>query len=723
VASVTGELIGRVIADRFRLEALVGRGAAAEVYLAVDTRLKRRVAVKVLHNGVASDQQFLRRFRSEAQLASRLTHPNILIIHDWHDGRSSSGNESADPAHLITEYLDGGSLRSMLDKHHRLSLSQTTLVGIEAARGLVYAHAQGIVHRDIKPANLLFASDGSLRIGDFGLARALAEAAMTEPEGALVGTARYAAPEQITTGSVDGKADVYSLAVTLIEAATGSAPFRADTPLGVLMARHREPLIPPPELGALAEALAPAGTVDPNERIDAATLLRNLERITRKLPRPEPLPIVLPGEVRVLSNIDPTVHAGAELRTPLIDLTKPDVAGSEFDRPESDRTESAPSVSDSSVSDPSVSDSPVSDSPRPKPDLPVPQLIDLASGLGEQNEPFGPRQSSASNEASEHGGRSIRRRALFLGGIGLLGGAAFGGVQWWSGRPEYRTVPALVGLNQENARQQVIDADLAWQVQTVADEQVPAGTVIRATPGAGSSVLRGESVQVVVSGGPSPRPVPLLVGLDETAALAALGEVQLRGEITQRTFDEVVAAGIVMSADPSSGSVSRDSAVRLVVSQGPEPRVVPNVSGMTPDAAKAALPDGLTGVITEEASDTVAKGIVIAANYKPGSRLDRGSSVRIRVSSGPPLIEIPATKGLDASSAATRLKAAGFVVQGTEGAPDQPVAGTRPPAGRAVRKGTAVVIITTGGASGTSGTASASSIAPRATTAPASGGG
>ncbi len=312
---VAGEQIGRVVGGRFRLEALVGRGATAEVYLAVDTRLRRRVAVKVLHPGMAGDPQFVRRFRSEAQLASRLTHPNIVVIHDWHDGTADGRNPdglteptASEPAYLITEFLDGGSLRAMLDEHRRLSLSQVALIGIEAARALAYAHGQGIVHRDIKPANLLFAADGSLRIGDFGLARAIAEAALTEPDGSLVGTARYAAPEQATGASLDGRADVYALAITLIEAATGEAPFRADTPIGVLMARQSQPLVPPESMGVLAQALLPAGAVSPDDRIDAAELLRRLESCTRSLPRPERLPIVITKGLRSGIDDDPTIH-------------------------------------------------------------------------------------------------------------------------------------------------------------------------------------------------------------------------------------------------------------------------------------------------------------------------------------------------------------------------------------------------------------------------------
>jgi eukaryotic-like serine/threonine-protein kinase len=687
VGFVAGELIGRVIGGRFRLEALVGRGATAEVYLAVDTRLRRRVAVKVLHPAVAEDQQFLRRFRSEAQLASRLTHPNILTIHDWNDG------QGADPAHLITEFLDGGSLRSMLDTHRRLSLSQVTLIGIEAARALTYAHGEGIVHRDIKPANLLFAVDGTLRIGDFGLARAIAEAAMTEPEGGLVGTARYSAPEQALSSAVDGRADVYSLAVTLIEAAIGESPFRGDTSLAVLLERQRRSIVAPASMGALGEVLSAAGVVDPDKRIDAAELLKRLERITHQLPRPDRLPLVTTSGVRSIVDDDPTVHQHEAVQAPGVSSVS-SVSAPETSKPTDDVAAAVASVSAlSSAEPPASSDSSGSvSSLLPEPVIPEPSLPDSAPTDSAPTD-SAPMDSAPTDSATPKGSS---RRAVLIGGAALLVGGIGAGSAWrWkTTRPEYRVVPNVTGLAASTAQETVTSLQLSWTATEQFDERVPAGQVLTQLPAAGSQVLKASGVTAVVSKGPQPRTVPTLVGLSEADAAALAKSEQLQTAVRSRIFDEAIPAGQVTAAQPTSGKLQRGGTILIDVSDGPAPREVPNITGMTPAQAKQALPDGLTGVIVEQPSETVDKGVVIAANYKPTTKLPKGSTVKILVSSGPRLIPIPATKGLDVVTASKRLRDAGFVVAGSEGAPDQPVRGTRPAAGKEVRKGTEVVVLT-----------------------------
>src|SRR4051812_47627029 len=281
--------VGRVLDARYRLLAPIGAGGSAAVYSADDVRLRRRVAVKILHAELADDERFLRRFRAEAQAVAALRHPNILSVFDW-------GEEDGNPF-LVMELLGGGSLRNVLDRGDRLTPSQAVQVGLEAARALDYAHRRGLVHRDIKPANLLFDEEGRACIADFGLARALAEASVTEPTGAILGTFRYASPEQALGKSVDGKADVYALALVLIEAVTGQVPLAADTPGATPMARGNHPLGGPPALGALAPVLAEAGVPDPEGRVDAAALIAGLERVARTMAKPPPLPLAGTREI------------------------------------------------------------------------------------------------------------------------------------------------------------------------------------------------------------------------------------------------------------------------------------------------------------------------------------------------------------------------------------------------------------------------------------------
>src|SRR2546429_769969 len=291
--------VGRVLGDRYRLVGAIGTGLSGYVFVAEDVRLRRRVAVKILHPALAEDESFLRRFRAEAQAVAALTHPNIMRVYDW--------GEDADGPYLVLELLSGGSLRDLLDRGQLLSPAQCARVGVEAARGLEHAHRRGLVHRDVKPANLLFDEEGRLRVADFGVARALAEAAWTEPAGAVLGTARYAAPEQALGSSVDGRADVYALALVLVEASTGAVPFAADTTIATLMARVDRPLEAPRELGPVGPILERAAAPDLEKRLDAVAFATALERAAAMLPAPAPLPLAWSTAADGLTELrDPT---------------------------------------------------------------------------------------------------------------------------------------------------------------------------------------------------------------------------------------------------------------------------------------------------------------------------------------------------------------------------------------------------------------------------------
>ncbi|MGH9069391.1 MAG: serine/threonine-protein kinase, partial [Acidimicrobiales bacterium] len=288
--------VGRVVGGRYRLVRPIGSGASGHVFLAEDANLSRPVAIKMLHAALAGDEGFLRRFRAEAQAAASLNHPHVMAVIDW--------GEDQDGPFLVLEHLGGGSLRDLLDTGRRLSPSQATAMGLEAARGLAYAHRRGLVHRDIKPANLLFDDEGRLAVADFGLARALAEAAWTEPVGALIGTARYSSPEAAQGRSLDGRADLYALGLVLIEAVSGTLPFTADTTIATLMARVGSPPPLPPELGPLAPLAGDLTRPEPGDRPEAPAVVRALEVLSRRLPRPEPLP--LPGHSSSRVDHDPT---------------------------------------------------------------------------------------------------------------------------------------------------------------------------------------------------------------------------------------------------------------------------------------------------------------------------------------------------------------------------------------------------------------------------------
>lgn len=280
--------IGRELGGRYRLVAPVGVGTSARVFMAVDTQLRRRVAVKLLHAALAADDTFLRRFRAEARAAAALSHPNIVAVYDWGEDVTEQGVQP----YLVTEYLGGGSLRRILDRGRPLSPSQALIIGLDSARALDHAHRRGLIHRDVKPANLLFDKAGRLRLADFGLARALAEASWTEPTGTMLGTARYTSPEQATGRRLDGRSDVYSLALVLVECVTAQVPFAADTTAGTLALRTMGDLPVPASLGALRGTLERAGRLDPEQRPDAAEVEISLRAAAETMNRPDPLPLV-----------------------------------------------------------------------------------------------------------------------------------------------------------------------------------------------------------------------------------------------------------------------------------------------------------------------------------------------------------------------------------------------------------------------------------------------
>jgi eukaryotic-like serine/threonine-protein kinase len=638
VVSRLSDQIGRVLGGRYRLIAPIGTGASALVFLADDTRLRRRVAVKLLHQALSSDESFLRRFRAEAQAAAALNHPHILAVYDW--------GEDDDEPYLVTEYLGGGSLRAMLDTGARLDVAQALLIGLETARGLDYAHKRGFVHRDIKPANLLFGEEGRLRIADFGLARALAEAAWTEPAGAVIGTARYACPEQARGEAVSGEGDVYSLALVLIEAVTGQVPFASDTTVGTLMARVDKPIEVPEALGPLRKVLARAGNPDPAQRPDAGELAVGLLAAAEDLSRPAPLPLA--GTAAAIDSVVVADRDPTQL-PPSADATA--------------------AVAAAALVAPDAPAAPAADIPPP------PAAVVLHS------EPRAPRRWPKAL------GLVLLAIAIFM--------ASFVG---------YRTlhtpshdVPDLTKMTQADAEAAIAAQHWKSAVNNTRQDGTVAGQVISQDPAAGKSLKEGKTVTLLVSLGQTLVPVPGdLVGKPLADATAELQQAGLVVGATSEAYDENVKDGSVIKVADGTAveGVEKGKPVDLVVSKGPEPRTVPAIAaGTTYDAAAKQLTDiGLVPSKAEDFDDAVPAGNVISINPPAGTQVDRGTTVEIKVSKGKPVV--PDVKGKSVADAIDTLQAAGFTVSGVQGNPLRSVQSTSPAAGTQAAKGTGVTLIT-----------------------------
>lgn len=661
--------VGRVLGGRYRLTRPLGTGASAHVYVAEDVTLRRGVAIKVLHPALAGDAAFLKRFRAEAQVVASLRHPNILTVFDW-------GEDGGSP-YLVMELLEGGSLRSLLDRGVLLSPGQAGAVGADAGRALDYAHRRGLVHRDIKPANLIFDDEGRVRVADFGLARALAEATWTEPSGAVVGTARYAAPEQARGQTLDSRADVYALAVVLVEAITGAVPFAADTTLGTLMARIERPLPVPEPAGPLRPVLEAAGTVDPEERLDAGGLVQALDEVLARLPRPAPLALAgLRSEAEVeWDQASPTEFPG---RTKLfdVDALEPGPGPSEADfRPAGGAAEGGPANGDA----------------RHRLDRPPAWA--------------GPDRTGESAAGDDQGAaRPPRRRkvvAAVITAVILIGGAAAAyTVRYGILRRPTHPVPILVGDNRVQAERSLAALHFHLAVSAEAySSKTPAGAVVSQTPSSGR-LKEGSTVAVVLSKGPAPFPVPDVVGKPLEQATATLHAAHLVVPAPQSTTSMTVPKGDVLSQVPASGNVLPGQTVTLTVSLGKPIVPVPGLSGAQLDsfaAARAALGASGIGLVATEVqvySDTIPAGHVVATDPPANTSVTVGSAVTVDISKGPQLIPVPSLKGYSVTYAAQLLGNQGFQVSNVIGNPLAAVTGTKPGAGTRLRKGSAVTIIT-----------------------------
>ncbi|WP_225754596.1 Stk1 family PASTA domain-containing Ser/Thr kinase [Actinotalea sp. Marseille-Q4924] len=635
-ATLTDPLIGQVVDGRYEVLSRVARGGMATVYRALDRRLEREVALKIMHPHLAdgaSGSDFVARFRREARAAARLTHPGVVGVYDQGvDGETS---------YLTMEFVDGTSLRRRLTETGPLGVGEALATAEAVLDALAVAHRSGVVHRDVKPENVLLATDGRVKVVDFGLARALTDASHTST-GTVLGTVAYLAPELVTQGTSDARTDVYAMGILLFEMLTGRQPFTGTTPIQVAY-QHVNSDVPPPsdlvdwlpaEVDELVQCLA-ARPAD-ERPAEAGAALALVRRCRAAL-----------DEGTLARRAD--APAGVVVRADRTD------GGDRADVTDGDPDETTVLRAD----------------PRGRASqgqggtVALPVAAVRAAAL--------PQQAGAPDDASSRSDDPALRRwrhrvaaVLALIAVGAVLGLA--GIWYATAGPgAYTSVPGgLVGADRTAAEEVLSAAGLGVsEVTEVFDPQAPAQSVVAVEPGEGARIPKAGDVALTVSKGPDLRVVPEgLVGASVEDAVAALEGVGLVGVETERAYDDAAPVGTVLTAAAEPGAtLAVGSEVGLLVSDGPEPVTILSVVGVEAGAARQQLEaDGLVVAESTGFSEQHAAGVVMAQDPAPGTAAVRTDTVTITVSQGPPLVEVPDLVGQQFADARAALERLGFAV-------------------------------------------------------------
>jgi serine/threonine protein kinase/beta-lactam-binding protein with PASTA domain len=610
--TVADPLVGRVLEGRYAVQSRIARGGMATVYLAVDQRLDREVALKVMHPDLAQDEEFLRRFIREARSAARLSHPGVVAVYDQGQDNGSW--------FLVMEYVPGRTLRDLINERGRLTPREALSLLDPVLDALAAAHWTGIIHRDIKPENVLLADDGRVKVADFGLARAITTNTTNHDSKVLLGTVAYLAPEQVQRGVADARSDVYAIGIVLFEMLTGRKPFSGDTPIQVAY-QHVHSDVPAPS--SLVPGLAPAvdalvlraAARDADARpADAGDLLVEARRTRAALTPDELDGVASVGEPTVLV---PAVGSFMVPGGPPVPLLSPPAAAAAV-------AQSAPTG-----------------------------VLDLSSA---------PPHGRSPHQRPDGQRRPGRTAAIVILVLALVLGLA----GWYIGAGPGSKIPTpdVVAKTQATAVQMLGAKGLHARVVQVFSETAPVGRVVATDPGPGQSVSKHGTVVLDVSKGPERYPVPILAGLLTSKAEDALASTKLTlGAVTPQ-YSDTVKDGYVISSDPASGTLlAPNKPVNLVVSQGPAPVQLADWTGKAATQATPALEAaGLTVKATAKYNETVPLGDVISQSPGPGT-VHRGDTINLVVSKGPPLVLVPDVTGKHVDQARKILQKAGFQVQ------------------------------------------------------------
>jgi serine/threonine-protein kinase len=586
------DLTGELIDGRYQLIRHMAAGGMATIYEALDTRLDRKVAVKIMHPHLAQDEQFVERFIREAKASAALSHPNIVSVQD------QGWNQNGTPAvFLVMELVEGHTLREYLNEQGALSVASGIQFLLPVLSALSAAHKLGIVHRDIKPDNILISKEGRIKIADFGLAKGpLLGTTMTAESSIVLGSVSYLSPEQVQRGIADARSDVYSAAITAFEIFTGEKPFSGDEPIQIayMHVNDRVPLMStkrpgiPPELDQLIHR---ATNSDPDARPrDAGEFHQALSVIAQAL--------------------DPNQRQlSLELDIPIAPMRP---ASKKPSRRERARIEKEKTVALSKREN------------------------------TEENSKTEGKESTAQIRRRKKISKRVRRNRYIAAGLAISLGI-FG---WYVlvGPGSKVVVPSIVGATQEEAVNALTPLGLTLVISEKRfDEEISDGHIIESDPAGGGKVDAGGEVKAIISKGAERYLIPSLAGLTPEAAVNLLAKSPIKvGDLTE-VFNDQTPKGFVISSSPAAGEkVKRDAVVDLLISKGIETIDVTSYVGKSADQALNELTDSGFDVSTvDQFSETVLAGAVISQVPSGGAPLAKGAKITLTISKGSQYVFIP----------------------------------------------------------------------------------
>lgn len=614
-------LVGQLLDGRYRVDARIAVGGMATVYRAMDTRLDRVLALKVMHPALATDATFVERFIREAKSVALLAHPNVVAVFD----QGAQGQY----VYLAMEYVAGCTLRDVLSERGALQPRAALDILEPVLAALGAAHRAGFVHRDMKPENVLIGDDGRVKVADFGLVRAVGS--VTNTTGTILGTVSYLAPEQIEHGTADTRADVYACGVVLYEMLTGAKPRDGDSPAQVIY-QHLNEDVPAPS------AVVPGLAVELDDLVASATA-RN--------------PEVRPFDAVAL--LAETRRARSGLTDAQLDAVPPQAIADET--PGAEEEDEA--------------DDHTTVIPRPLPrdqddahrtDRLLPRDQGTAHHTNRLERPTPPQQPLPFHS----GGRRGPRRGILVAVLAVLLVLVAGGGVWYINSGQFTHVPSLLGQSEKAAKERLSDAGLELKgVKRAYSDTVDRGKVLSSDPKSGARIRGNGSVSLVVSRGPEIVEVPDVQGTGLAEARRELKRSGLVPGMVTKEFSEDVAAGEVLRTDPEAGAERHpDSAVAIVVSKG-SPVDVPDVTGLSVEDATAALDEqGLKAeVLSGRVNSPEEAGDIARQSPAEGTEAAEGDSIKLTVSKGPRMIDVPDVTGKDVSEARSVLEEAGFEVE------------------------------------------------------------